>query len=147
MALSGKSNVNPKIWGPKFWDVFHFTAFGYPKNPNETDKESYKQFYTNFFKILPCDVCANSSQEIFSATDLDNALVSREELIKWTYDFHDKVNVKLGKKSPSFENFVSNFTSLGNWYNISVPIVPVVLVILIILIIIFLIMRYTLNIL
>ena len=143
MELSGKSNLNPIIWGPKFWEVFHFTAFGYPENPNEIDKEAYKQFYINFLKVLPCDVCVKSSPEILNVNDLDKALVSRTTLIKWTYDFHDKVNVKLGKKSPSFENFVSDFTSRDTYY-ISVPIV---LVILVALIIIFLIMHCTLNIL
>jgi len=143
MELSGKSNLNPIIWGPYFWQTFHFTAFGYPENPNEIDKEAYKQFYINFFKVLPCDVCVKSSPEILNVNDLDKALVSRTTLIKWTYDFHDKVNVKLGKKSPSFENFISNFTSRDTYY-ISVPIV---LVVIILLIIIFLIMHYTLNIL
>jgi hypothetical protein len=144
MEISGKSNINPLIWGPPFWKVFHFTAFGYPENPNETDKETYKQFYINFFKILPCNACVRSSREIFNDKDLNNALVSKQALIKWTYDFHDKVNIKLGKKSPSFENFVSNFTSSGDN---TVLVVLVVLVVLIVLILIALIMRYTLNIL
>ena len=143
MTMSGKSNINPIIWGPKFWEVFHFTAFGYPEKQTDTDKEVYKQFYINFFKVLPCDACVKSSPEILNVNDLDKALVSRTTLIKWTYDFHDKVNVKLGKKSPSFENFISNFNSRDTYY-ISVPIVPAVLVILII---IFLIMHCTLNIL
>jgi len=131
MELSGKSNINPLIWGPPFWKVFHFTAFGYPENPNETDKETYKQFYINFFKILPCNACVISSREIFNDKDLNDALVSKQALIKWTYDFHDKVNIKLGKKSPSFENFVSNFTSRGSN---TLPILPAVLVVFILLV-------------
>ena len=144
MTMSGKSNINPIIWGPKFWDVFHFTAFGYPEKQTGADTEVYKQFYINFFKVLPCDACAKSSQEILNVNDLDKALVSKEELIKWTYDFHDKINIKLGKKSPSFKNFISSFTSRENGYYISVP---VVLVVLVVLIIFFFIMHYTLNIL
>jgi len=44
MKLSGKRNINPNVWGPTFWDTLHFTAFGYPNNPNEIDKDSYKHF-------------------------------------------------------------------------------------------------------
>lgn len=55
MSLSGKSNINPEIWGSYFWQTFHFTAFGYPDIPNSTDKTIYKTFFIHFMKILPCD--------------------------------------------------------------------------------------------
>lgn len=111
MSLSGKSNINPKLWGPYFWQTFHFTAFGYPETPKEIDKETYKNFYISFMKILPCDNCSASSQEILNAnlSDLENGLNSKENLIEWTYFFHDKVNNKLNVKSPPFEEFKDNF--------------------------------------
>ena len=132
MELSGKSNINPLIWGPHFWQVFHFTAFGYPENPNEADKEVYKQFYINFLKILPCNACVDSSQEILNVNDINNAVISKQELIKWTYNFHNKVNIKLGKKSPSFENFVSNFTSRGSNTILTLLVVFVVFILLVV---------------
>ena len=111
MSLSGKSNIEPKLWGPYFWQTFHFTAFGYPINPNEIDKETYKTFYISFMKTLPCDKCSESSQEILNSnlSDLEKGLKSKEHLIKWSYFFHDKVNKKLNTKSPSFEDFKDNF--------------------------------------
>lgn len=109
MSLSGKSNINPKLWGPYFWQTFHFSAFGYPKNPNSNDISAYKTFYINFMKILPCDKCSVSSQEIINGDDLNKALISRETLIRWTYDFHDKVNKKLNRTSPSYEMFKKEF--------------------------------------
>jgi len=58
-------------------------------------------------KILPCDKCSHSSQRNVLKTDWEYILSSRDRLIKWTYDFHDKVNKKLGKESPSFDHFMN----------------------------------------
>jgi len=116
MSLSGKTNINPKLWGPYFWQTFHFTAFGYPANPNPTDKSAYKTFYIQFMKILPCDKCSVSSQEIIDASLLEEALESRETLIRWTYNIHDKVNKKLNKTSPSLETFKHDFQNRDSSY-------------------------------
>ena len=110
MALSKKSNVNPKVFGPSFWQVIHFTAFGYPDSPNDEDKEVYYTFYKNIMKILPCDSCATSAQKLFKKLDIREYLDSREDLIRWTYLFHKSVNDKLKVESPSFEEFKYNFT-------------------------------------
>lgn len=107
--LSGKNNINPEIWGPHFWRVFHLTAFGYPDSPNKVDKEAYENFYDNFAKILPCDACSKDSQAEMLKTDWDYVLTSRERLIKWTYKFHEDVNKKLNKESPLMTDFLNNY--------------------------------------
>lgn len=117
MSLSGKSNINPKIWGPHFWETIHFVAYGYPDEPNSDDKEVYFSFYENIMKVLPCDKCTNSSQEIFKKSNLKDSLDSKDDLIKWTYLFHKSVNDKLNKDSPTFEEFMHNFTNRPNKSN------------------------------
>lgn len=139
MSLSGKSNINPKLWGPYFWQTFHFTAFGYPENPNETDKSAYKTFYIHFVKILPCDKCSVSSQEIIDTILLEKALESRETLIRWSYDFHDKVNKKLNKKSPSFETFKHDFQNRDS------KLMNILIITFLLLILLYITMRYTSN--
>ena len=109
MTLSSKTGINPKIWGPYFWETFHFTAFGYPKTPNSDDKENYKSFYESFVKVIPCDKCSISSQELFKNSNISKSLNSRDDLIKWTYTFHKNVNNKLKKDSPTYEEFLNNF--------------------------------------
>lgn len=141
MSLSKKSNINPKLWGPYFWQTFHFTAFGYPENPNETDKSAYKTFYIHFMKILPCDKCSVSSQEIIEINLLSSALESRKTLIRWSYDFHDKVNKKLNKKSPSFE------THLYDFQNRDSNVIHIIIIIILLLILLYITMRYTSDIL
>lgn len=143
MSLSGKSNVNPKIWGPYFWETIHFTAYGYPENPNELDKKTYRDFYSNIMKVLPCDKCTNSSQELFKNSGIHNFLGSKKDLIKWTYLFHKSINNKLGKKSPTLEEFMDNFTNREKGLSLNNIIIFTIIFIIIVLFF----MHYTLDIL
>ena len=139
MSLSGKSNINPKLWGPYFWQTFHFAAFGYPKNPNSDDISAYKTFYINFMKILPCDKCSVSSQEIIDTNVLDKALNSRETLIRWSYDFHKSVNKKLNVNvtSPSYETFKHDFQNRDS------KVLHIIIIILLFIALLYITMHYT----
>ena len=139
MSLSGKSNINPEMWGPYFWQTFHFTAFGYPENPNGMDKYVYKIFFMYFMKILPCDKCYISSQKIIDTNLLEKALESRESLIRWSYNFHDKVNKKLNKTSPGFEKFKYDFQNRNS------NVIHILIIILLLLMLLYITMRYTSN--
>ena len=133
--MTEKNSISPEIWGPTFWKVFHVTAFGYPDSPNKEDKVSYQHFYTNFTKVLPCDTCSHSAQRSILKTDWEYTLSTRERLIKWTYEFHNEVNKKLGKKSPSFEDFFDNaliFKSPSECSNLVQNIIIVILLLLLI---------------
>jgi len=111
MELSGKTNVNPKIWGPFFWKTFHLSTFGYPHEPNDLDKKTYKLFYETFMKVLPCDKCSINSQKI-SIEDLTEGLESRAALVKWGFNFHNKVNTKIKVDVLKFETFMADMELL-----------------------------------
>jgi hypothetical protein len=111
MELSSKSNINPKIWGPFFWKTFHLSTFGYPESPNELDIETYKSFYENFMKILPCDKCSIESQKLLN-DELVKALENREALINWGYYFHKLVNDKSSVESIELSVFKENMADL-----------------------------------
>ena len=144
--ISPKSNISPKIWGPYFWKTFHLTAFGYPENPNEKDKKVYKTFYKNFANILPCDKCSLEARKLNELVDWDSILKNRESLIKWTYDYHDTVNQRLGKNSPNFENFTKNFIKDVNKFVCSCDrTIEYTIIGLLILFILIFIMHYTSN--
>ena len=145
MSLSGKSNINPELWGPYFWETIHFVAHGYPEKPNEIDKKVYTAFYKNMMRVLPCDKCTNSAQELFTEMKIRDFLDSRDNLIKWTHLFHTSVNNKLGKKSPSLEEFKYNFTNreekgFKKYINYGILIAIIILIVV-------LFIRYTLGIL
>jgi hypothetical protein len=111
MELSGKTNINPKIWGPFFWKTFHLSTFGYPQEPNDLDKKTYKLFYETFMKVLPCDKCSINSQKI-SIEDLTEGLESRDALVKWGFNFHNKVNTKIKVDVLKFETFMADMELL-----------------------------------
>ena len=100
-----KANIDPKIWGPHFWQTFHLSTIGYPENPTKAHIFSYKRFYTSFMEVLPCEKCSHSAIELINASNLEEGLKSRKNLILWGYNFHKAVNIKQGKQSPSFEDF------------------------------------------
>ncbi len=107
--LSEKNSINPKLWGPYYWKVFHLTAFGFPDNPSKEDKKIYKDFYIYFTKILPCEKCTQDSRKAIKLVNWDEVLSSRDSLIKWTHFFHNDVNIKLKKKTISLDYFLDNF--------------------------------------
>jgi hypothetical protein len=144
MTLSDKNNIDPDLWGPYFWNVIHLTSFGYPDNPNNLDKQSYLDFYLNLGKVLPCDSCSNSCISFMEnpRCNLNDALNSRDSLIKWTYDLHNTVNEKLEKKySQTFESFNKNYISNLNNSKIKYKIIIYLLVILIIILTVVLIIK------
>jgi hypothetical protein len=143
MELSGKTNINPKIWGPFFWKTFHLSTFGYPSEPNELDKQTYKLFYESFMKILPCNKCSRESQKM-SIDDLIEGLESRASLIKWGYNFHNKVNTKLNIDELKFEKFMKDMEMLvsGNNTKIYTYIYIYILISLIILTLIYLFFKH-----
>lgn len=132
MSLSGKSNINPKIWGPYIWKTIHFVAHGYPEKPNYEDKKAYHDFYESIFKVLPCDKCSISSQDLFYKSHIYNYLDSKKDLIKWAYDFHDSVNNKLGKVSPSFDEYINRITLSKPYFDYSLIIITVIMLVLIV---------------
>ena len=91
-----------KVWGPAGWLFLHCVAFGYPYaiNENNPDHHSKKKDYHQFFyylgRVLPCKYCRESYMEFFNTLNLEGNLNTRDQLTRWLYDMHNKVNHKLG---------------------------------------------------
>jgi hypothetical protein len=96
-----KSNgLITKIWGPHFWEVLHAVSFGYPLEPTNENIIDYKAFFITIKNVLPCRYCRESYQEyvlVDKETKLESKhLINRDELTKWVYNLHNRVNLKLG---------------------------------------------------
>lgn len=91
--------IGPEFWGPPAWKFLHIVALAYPENPNEYEKQSYKNFYTIIKDILPCKLCGEHYTQHLKNYPLDDIILSsRENLVKWTIDIHNEVN-KLNNKT------------------------------------------------
>lgn len=105
-----------KIWGEHAWEFFHCVAFGYPIEPTKEQKEHYKFFFTNVQHVLPCRYCRDSYGDFITKEDdlilTDKDLENRENLTKWTYRIHNRVNRKLGiDYKLSYDDFVKKYES------------------------------------
>lgn len=91
--------MEPEDWGKQFWFTFHTVAFYYPENPTDEEKESASNFYNSLKLLLPCDTCCEEYEKLINDNPVDEHLESPNDLSKWSYDIHNKVNARLGKKN------------------------------------------------
>ena len=90
-------HLPPIVWGPFFWHTMHIVALGYAKHPTYTDKKCAKEFYESLTFLIPCSVCREHYKEHFASNPITPFLDSKEDLLKWTIDIHNKVNKLLNK--------------------------------------------------
>ncbi len=96
----------PSCWGPPAWFFIHSVAYSY----NPSKKDAYYIFFKNLGNILPCQECKQHYYENFNEADLTYALESNEAMFRWSYDLHNKVNIKLGKTDiPNFQNVLDKY--------------------------------------
>ena len=107
-------NIKPSVWGPHGWKFMHFVSLGYPENPSQEDKRQYKEFYESLQHILPCGACAQNYKLNLQRTPIDNSLDSRDTLIKWVIDIHNRVNQETGKKTLIHEEALNLYLKQQN---------------------------------
>jgi len=114
MADSDKNNgLITKIWGPELWTSMHCISFGYPLEPTDEHKTNYKNYFTLVGDILPCKYCRESYKEFIVKDPLtDDVMKNRENLTRWLYRIHNKVNDKLETEyGIEYEDVVARYES------------------------------------
>ena len=96
-------NIKPSVWGPPGWRFMHYVSLGYSEKPSDSEKQQYKAFYESLQHVLPCHTCAQNYKENLQKMPIDDALGSRDSLVKWVIDIHNKVNVETGKQTLSHQ--------------------------------------------
>jgi FAD-linked sulfhydryl oxidase len=97
---SEKLEISPKEWGPKMWYSIHCIAKFYPCKPDASKKQSALMFFESLEDMLPCKKCRENYASYIK--EHPPALSSRAALTRWTWNLHDHVNQRLGKKSTPF---------------------------------------------
>ncbi len=118
-----------KIWGPHLWFSLNSIVFGYPIKPTLEQKHQYMTFFKSLGWVLPCSHCRESYN--FFINDGETKLTieklnSRDDLIKWIYNIHNRVNKKLNylyltsldEFKEKFESFRYDENSKINSYQI-----------------------------
>ena len=106
---SKNNGLITKIWGEHMWESIHSITFGYPVEPSQQDRDNYRQYFISLKNVLPCKYCRDSYSKFIDGSDeFDNDyklkitddeynnLLNRENLTKWGWGLHNRVNLKLG---------------------------------------------------
>ena len=94
----------PDIWGPHGWRFLHYITLGYPNNPSQEDKDTYRNFINSFKEIIPCGLCKNHfKQNLLKHPLTDEVMSGTLNLINWSIDMHNEVNKSNSKKTLTYE--------------------------------------------
>ena len=87
---------NPKYLGPGYWAAWHIKTL---KALDKSKKSETARGIAMDISLFPCLECRNHAIEYVKNHPLINAVNSKDELslFKWTVDFHNAVNLRLGK--------------------------------------------------
>lgn len=84
-------NINPKVWGRDVWNFFYFVALSYPKNPTQSDKIKYKNFFELGGSVVPCEKCRLNFQKHIRELPIEKYLNSSYDLFTWVNKMDNKV--------------------------------------------------------
>ena len=104
--------MNQNIWGKAAWVFIHSIAVNYPENPLPCEKENTINFFTLLGNMLPCRYCRQHYNE--NLKKLPIQADSKIDLIWWTIDLHNLVNLSTGKKVLSKEEALQKIMELYN---------------------------------
>lgn len=98
---SKNNGMLTKVWGPPLWIGLHAITFGYPDKIDENNqehtarRESYYRFFELVGDVLPCKYCRQSYKVFFTELNPRPFMTKREDIVRWLYLIHEKVNDKL----------------------------------------------------
>lgn len=103
-------NIDPKIWGPSFWDTFHTIASTYDDNPNKSIQEATKQFIQSIPIFLPCKECQDHAFAFIKKANLNSVVSNKSAMFLFFFNFHNEVNKRLNKPVVSYKNAIKKYS-------------------------------------
>lgn len=90
----------------------HAVAFTYPDSPTPTERKQYIDFFKSLEAVIPCPSCRQHYGDHISSNPIEAD--NTEDLSRWVYNLHDKVNKRNNKTSPSYEEVKDMYTGFNN---------------------------------
>ena len=106
--------MSPDVWGPIFWHTMHIVSLGYNPQPSKQEQEDAIRFYTSLQTMLPCNICRTHYSEYLREMPVEHAVKSRDDLIYWVFQLHNKVNQNLGKRTYTFDEYILSMRKLAH---------------------------------
>ena len=105
--------MNVDKWGPGGWIFLHTITFNYPLDPDNNDKQRYRDFFNMIGSLLPCKYCRDSFKIYVKYIPIEQFLDSREALTYWLYRIHNLINEKIFKPcNTTFKDVVINYEKI-----------------------------------
>ena len=126
--------MDTRFWGPSAWQLFHLIAHSQRSKEDVPTQRALELFFNNIKDILPCKFCRASTTE-FMEKDLPLHPM-RQNIAKWLYLLHNRVNKKLREQSktdsnvrdpgpdPSFEEIEAKYRGLLAYTPKQLKVVP-----------------------
>jgi hypothetical protein len=136
-------SLNPKIWGPHAWFLFHSITLSYPECPNKTDKEKMKDFFLSLDGVLPCGKCRqNFKKHLIKHPLTDQILSNKKEVVLWLLNIHNEVNKINNKRIFTYDELIQYY---NNEYSKDNKLSYIILVIILIIILLILFIYFYKN--
>lgn len=107
---------DPEVWGPSFWFTLHNGSSRYPLKPSPICKERMRGFIMGMSMMIPCEICSDHANAHIESNweNMDKIVSSRDELFKFFWEFHNKVNKRYNKPEMSLEDAKKLYTGRAN---------------------------------
>lgn len=83
---------NAKVWGPPTWFFLHSLSLSQEQNISQTMQDSIKTLMYTLQTALPCPACGKHLKEHMLEDPIEPHLGSRDALVTWMVNLHNKVN-------------------------------------------------------
>lgn len=97
-------------FGPGLWFMLHLNA---AHAKTDIQKRAFIEQVRTLGEFFPCENCKKHFAKYISEHPITDAQYLNQEdgLFRWTWEFHESVNKRLGKPSVSYTEALSNFTN------------------------------------
>lgn len=106
VSMMTKFPSDSKIWGPGVWWNIHILALR--ANTQEKINE-YIDYIKYILPKLPCLTCRNHATEYLKKHPLEEFININEGMFRWSWIFHNEVNVRLGKQIINYYTAINLF--------------------------------------
>ena len=101
--------VDPDNWGPPGWSLLVSVVASYPLVPTTEDETNVKNFFNSFQYVIPCGSCKEDFKRMIKQDDISRHTYSRVGLMKWLLDKYNQIQMKLGKKQLTLDEFLDRY--------------------------------------
>jgi hypothetical protein len=95
---------SPEVFGPAFWFSFHTGAAHLPENLSPISLSRIRAFINGIPELVPCIDCSEHSRAFIEENKAKiNNFRRGDDVFRFYVDFHNYINLRLGKPLVSYE--------------------------------------------